>query len=112
MKRILVAIKNAWIIYKNPQIFTEGMINLLTAQFNFLKETADENRPMLTKLGSIYWDEYGKKQDITLLSLWCGIGESSPIDRCRELAEENAKLKISNANLLDEIGEMKSQLNK
>ena len=52
----------------------------------FLKEVADYNSPRITKLASIYWDKTtGEKDEIVLLSLWCGIGTDGPIDRIEEL---------------------------
>jgi len=37
-----------------------------------------------------------------ILSLWCGVGDSSPIDRCRELAEENNRLKLRISELVQQ----------
>jgi len=43
-----------------------------------------------------------KKHEIKILSLWCGVGDSSPIDRCRELAEENNRLKLRISELVQQ----------
>lgn len=94
MKRILNAIKWAWTVYRRPQVFNENMLQILTAQMNFLREVADHNSPRITKLASIYWDKTtGEKDEIVLLSLWCGTGTNGPIERLEELAKENQKLK-------------------
>lgn len=94
MKRIINAIKWAWTVYRQPQVFSENMLQILTVQMNFLKEVADYNSPRITKLACIYWDKTtGEKEDIVLLSLWCGIGTDGPIERIEELVEENRKLK-------------------
>lgn len=109
MKRLINAIQAAWLFYKNPQFFQQNLFKLLEGQFNFLNDTAKENRPMVTNIAHVYWENKENKE-VKLLSLWCGIGDSSPIERCRELASENTKLTISNANLLQEIEELKSSL--
>lgn len=94
MKRILNAIKWAWTVYRRPQVFNENMLQILTAQMKFLKEVADYNSPRITKLASIYWDKTtGEKDEIVLLSLWCGTGTNGPIERLEELAKENRELK-------------------
>lgn len=109
MKKVFNAIKSAWLFYKNPHLFQQDMFKILEGQFRFLNDTAKENRPMVTNIAHIYWEDKQKKE-LKLLSLWCGIGDSSPIERCRQLASENTKLTLSNANLLQEIQELKLKL--
>ena len=102
MKKLLNAFKWAWSVYRKPQVFSENMLQILVAQMNFLKEVGESNSPRITKLASIYWDETGKKEDIVLLSLWCGIGTDSPIDRVEQLAKENRELKLEVSRLLNQ----------
>jgi len=93
MKRVLNAIKWAWTVYRRPQTFNENMLQILNGQINFLKEVAETNSPRITKLASVYWEKGGEKDQIVLLSLWCGVGPDGPIDRIEELSKENQKLK-------------------
>ena len=101
MKRLLNAIQWAWTVYRQPQVFQKSMLEIMKGQMNFLKETSEQNRPMITHLGTIYIDDEGREHDIKILSLWCGVGdETSPIQRCQDLAKENNKLKSRIAELI------------
>jgi len=94
MKRIINAIKWAWTVYRQPQVFQPSMLKILEGQYKFLEEVKNQNRPMVTNIATVVIDDKGKEHEIKILSLWCGVGDGSPIDRCRELAEENNRLKL------------------
>jgi hypothetical protein len=101
MKRILNAFQWAWTVYRQPQVFQNGMLKIMEGQMKFLEEVNKENRPMVTHLSSIILDDEGNKHDVKILSLWCGIGEeASPIQRCVDLAQENRRLKLRISELL------------
>lgn len=102
MKRILNALKFALAVYKAPQAFQPPMLDLLVGQFNFLKEDSDSNSPRVANLAHIYWEDTEQKE-VKLLNVWCGVGENTPFERLRELAEENRKLKIRVAELINKI---------
>lgn len=92
MKRIFNAVKWAWKVYRQPKVFSPAMLGVLQAQTDFLQKTAESNRPMMTDLCMMCWDE-GEEKEIKILTLWCGVGLGTPLDRIRELAEENKELK-------------------
>lgn len=101
MKRLLNAIKWAWTVYRQPQVFQPSMLAVLQAQSDFLKEVAETSSPRITDLAQIYWED-GKKHEVRILSLWCCVGENTPFDRLRELAEENRKLKSQMVDYLQQ----------
>lgn len=92
MKKIINALKWAWKVYRTPKVFQPSMLQILEAQTKFLQEVADTNKPRMTDLSMIYWEE-GEKKEVKILTLWCGVGLGTPLDRIKELAEENQRLK-------------------
>ncbi len=69
--------------------------------FNFLKETGEAGRPMLSHLGILHTEE-------KILTLWCGVNsEGSPMKRLEELAIENQRLRNQVRTLLDENESLK-----
>lgn len=99
MRRIFNALKWAWVVYRQPQVFQPSMLGVLQAQTNFLKEVAETNSPRITDLAQIYYED-GKRKEVKLLSLWCCVGDNTPFDRLRQLAEENKNLKMQVAEHL------------
>lgn len=86
MKKIIYALKFAVDVYKNPAIIQKDFWNLVNDIFKFLKKTSYENRPMITHIGMVHSEE-------KILTIWCGIGYTTPFTRIKELVEENEKLK-------------------
>lgn len=99
MKRLLNAVQWAWTVYRRPQVFQPSILAVLQAQSDFLKEVAETGSPRITDLAQIYWED-GEKKQVRILSLWCCVGDNTPFDRLRELAEENNRLKIEVADHL------------
>lgn len=95
MKEHYVKLKNAvklgyW-AYKNPQVIQKGNMQLIGSLFDLIGKTIKESKPYMTRLCLICPDDTTKD----IASIWVGSGlTSDPIDRIRELNEENAKLRV------------------
>jgi len=90
MKRLLSAIKSAYVLYKNPDITDPKVLEMVGSLTNFIFEVAKNKRPMMSNFGLIYVD--GEHQ--SLVNIWAGPSiDSSPTERIKELLEENQLLK-------------------
>lgn len=85
---------------RSPWIF-----KALEDTFKFVELTHKEQRPMVTKIVLVNMKDGTNYGDF--VSLWAGIGEANPIDRCSHLKSQNTELqrllKIAvNGNISDE----------
>jgi len=86
MKTLINTIK-AWnTIRKYPAIF-----KVVEDIFKFVEKVHKEERPMVTKIVLLNMADGTKLGDF--VSLWAGIGEASPIERCNHLKAQNEELK-------------------
>lgn len=59
--------------------------------FKFVELTHKEQKPMVTKIVLVNMKDGAHFGDF--VSLWAGIGEANPIDRCSHLKSQNNELK-------------------
>jgi len=86
MKIIINTIKIIQLMRKSPWVF-----KALEATFKFVELTHKEQRPMVTKIVLVNMKDGTHYKDF--VSLWAGIGEANPIDRCSHLKSQNEELK-------------------
>jgi folate-dependent tRNA-U54 methylase TrmFO/GidA len=90
MKKLISAIKSAYVLYKNPDITDPKVLEMVGSLTNFIFEVAKNKQPMMSNFGLIYID--GEYQ--SLVNIWAGPSiDSSPTERIKELLEENRLLK-------------------
>jgi hypothetical protein len=86
MKTLINTLK-AWnTIRKYPAIF-----KVVEDIFKFVEKVHTEERPMVTKIVLLNMADGTKLGDF--VSLWAGIGEANPIERCSHLKAQNEELK-------------------
>ena len=91
-----------WLAIRKPQLFQYGMFQTLESMLVFLKQTADAKRPMSSLFGIKPIAKINYEGEV-LLSLWCGVDEKdNPLTRIRELAEENAQLRLKLLKMIQE----------
>lgn len=78
IKKIKNIIAYYKIITTNP-----GILKVVADIFKFIETTYKEERPMICKIVVADIGDENKYTDF--VSLWAGIGESNPIDRCSQL---------------------------
>jgi hypothetical protein len=87
MIKILINTLKAWnIIRKYPTIF-----KVVEDIFKFVETVHKEQKPMVTKIVLLNMADGTEISDF--VSLWAGIGEASPIERCSHLKAQNIELK-------------------
>jgi hypothetical protein len=57
---------------------------------DFIKLVEKEQKPMYTQIALI--DNRTNENMFSLVSLWAGIGDANPIDRCKHLKAQNTEL--------------------
>jgi hypothetical protein len=86
----LKRIKNGWAVWKEVRN-KAPMFKIVLDIFNFVEQTHKEQRPMLCKIVVANMQDGNKIEDF--VSLWAGIGDANPIERCRYLKAQNDELK-------------------
>lgn len=86
MKKLIQTFKTINLLRKNA-----GLLNVVQGIFDFVNETHKEQKPMVSKIVLLNMRNGEKIGDF--VSLWAGIGESSPIERARHLKAQNEELK-------------------
>jgi len=86
MKKIIGIWKTWNVLRKNA-----GMFKIVEDIFKFVENTHKEGKPMVTKIVLLNMGTGEKHGDF--VSLWAGIGEASPIERCLHLKAQNNELK-------------------
>lgn len=86
MKKI-IRIWKTWKILRN----NAGIFRVVEDIFKFVETAHKEKKPMVTKIMLLNMAKGEKICDF--VSLWAGIGETNPIERCRQLKEQNNELK-------------------
>ena len=89
MKRLLIAIKLFWFAFQHPLIFGENNFKALSDLFILMFKVAKENRAYMTHLA------YGYLPEDRIVSIWITPKfNQSPLERIKELVEENDELRI------------------
>jgi hypothetical protein len=104
MKTLINTLRVWNTIRKYPAIF-----KVVEDIFKFVERVHKEKRPMVTKIVLLNMTDGTKLDDF--VSLWAGIGEASPIERCSHLKAQNEELKrllilASSGNLSNEDKQM------
>mgnify|MGYP003495192409 CR=1 FL=1 len=86
MKTIINTIKLLRIVRRSPWI-----LKVVEDTFKFVETTHKEQKPMVTKIVLVNMKDGSQYGDF--VSLWAGIGEANPIDRCCHLKSQNEELK-------------------
>lgn len=86
MKKIIGLWKTWNILRNNAAIF-----KVVADIFKFVETTHKEQKPMVSKIVLLNMDKGEKIGDF--VSLWAGIGDANPIERCRHLKAQNIELK-------------------
>lgn len=60
---------------------------------DFAIDVQQQGKPMLTKIAAIDMSTDKVIGDINIVSLWAGVGEANPIERCRHLKRQNEHMK-------------------
>lgn len=100
MKKI-IGLWKTWKILRN----NAGIFKVVEDIFKFVETTHKEQKPMVTKIVLLNMAKGEKIGDF--VSLWAGIGDASPIERCGQLKAQNNELKrllqlAKEGNLTDE----------
>lgn len=91
LNRLFVAFQLFWMAFKLPVVFTEANFKMLTDLYVMLFNVAEKHQPMMSHVGFVNMDT-GEEEE--LLSVWVGIGaNAAPLNRVKELLEENNQLK-------------------
>lgn len=86
IKKIINSVRCWNAIRKHPALF-----KVVENIFKFVETVHNEQRPMVTKIVLLNMADGTKISDF--VSLWAGIGEASPIERCGHLKAQNIELK-------------------
>ncbi len=89
--RIANALKIGWRAIKNPTPLTLNYFTILSSLLELIMKVATDNKPLITHIAYIHPNE-GEKN---IVSIWAGVGVSAdPINRIKELLEENSRLRL------------------
>lgn len=94
MKRI----KNLLNYFRLVKMLNNSTIQLawykvLQSVIDFATQVHSEGKPMLTKIAVIDMSKDKILGDFDMVSLWAGVGSSNPIERSRQLKEQNKFMK-------------------
>ena len=79
-------------MYNNSNI-SKSWFEIVRNIVDFCTEANDNKRAIITKIAMIDFSKEKVIGDFDMVSLWAGIGDTSPIERCRHLKAQNDELK-------------------
>lgn len=86
MKKI-IGLWRTWKILRN----NAGIFKVVEDIFKFVDTAHKDQKPMVSKISVLNMANGEKISDF--VSLWAGIGDTSPIERCAHLKAQNTELK-------------------
>lgn len=85
MSKLIAVWKTFNLIRKNA-----GMLKIVEDVFLFAKKAHEEGKPMLCRIAFVNMKDNSTVGDF--ISLWAGIGDANPIERCRQLRAQRAAI--------------------
>lgn len=104
--RLFLAIKVAYLAFKNPKIFDVSNFKMLASLYELILKVATENKPYISHLAMchVHKDDGNGDDRYEIASIWAGAGAGAePLKRIQELAEENAALKMHISQLAKQL---------
>jgi hypothetical protein len=82
---------------------TVALYKIQQAIWDFAKKVHEEKEPMLTRIAIMDFSTGEELGDG--ISLWAGVGDANPIERCKQLRAQNSKMKQLLAKCTERIKE-------
>lgn len=89
--RIVRGFQMGWMAFKQPLLFDKSNFTAMGKVFEIILKVGQERKPMMVHVAYMH---PSNQEESDVVSIWAGSGVgANPIDRIKELSEENMKLK-------------------